>query len=63
MPLLRAGQMSDEKLFLEMQLLLKRELTPEERKFLILSNKILREDHFRETDNVKAARASKAVAS
>ena len=61
-PLLRAVQMSIEKLFLEVELLLKRELTPEERKFLILSNKVLKQGHWQETDT-KAARASNAVAS
>ena len=54
--------MSNEKLFEEMELQLKRELTPHERRFLILANELLK-DGLRETKEAKLARAAKGLAS
>lgn len=52
--------MSNEKLFEEVELALHRELIPDERKFLILANKILERDRSQDGRETKAKGASAA---
>jgi hypothetical protein len=57
------GLMSNEKLFEEMELQLKRELTPDERRFLVLADETLRKDRLAETKEAKLAKTAKGLAS
>ena len=62
LPLLR-GLMSNEKLFEEMELHLKRELTPDERRFLTLANSVLKRNDLREIKEATVAHEAKRLAS
>ena len=55
--------MSNEKSFEELELRLERELTPDERRFLILANEMLKKHGLRATKEAKLARAAKGLAS
>jgi len=50
--------MSDEQLVGQMELVLERKLTPEERKFLILANKVLKADRLSSLKRRKSAAAA-----
>lgn len=56
--LLRAESVSNEKLFERVEQGLRRQLTPDERRFLTLANKVLNKEQKRETSKEKSAAAS-----
>ena len=57
-PLLRVESVSNEKLFEKVEQMLRRSLTPDERRFLMLANKVLGKEQQREVRKEKSAVAS-----